>query len=248
MHRGHDMPARTAIIIALDAADWRVLSPLIDAGCMPNLTRVIESGSSGRLLTIDPVGSTAAWATLLTGQGAHVHGVLSDMVATGDTEGMRPVAMTDRAVPVVWEAAESAGIRALAVAPCWPRRSVPPRRLRRCALLLSRTLRMPRPCAGWPRCSCGNWGTSRPARPPCARRRGSCVRSGRVAARLGPGAASGLKVRPASWALHRSQRRAHRHRASAAPCTCDAREAEQGDGTWSRNGGKVQVADSGIHV
>ena len=129
-----------------------------------------------------------------------------------------------------------------------PRRSVPPRRLRRCALLLSRTLRMPRPCAGWPRCSCGNWGTSRPARPPCARRRGSCVRSGRVAAALGLGAASGLKVRPASWALHRSQRRAHRHRASAAPCTCDAREAEQGDGTWSRNGGKVQVADSGIHV
>ena len=113
----------------------------------------------------DPVGSATAWATLLTGQGAHVHGVLSDMVATGDSEGMRPVAMTDRAVPVVWEAAESAGIRALAVAPCWPR------------------------------CSCGNWGTSRPARPPCARRRGSCVRSGRVAAPLGPGAASGLRVR-----------------------------------------------------
>ena len=109
------MPARAAIIIGLDAADWRVLSPLIDAGCMPNLTRVIESGSSGRLLTIDPVGSTAAWATLLTGQGAHVHGVLSDMVATGDSEGMRPIAMDDRAVPVVWEAAESAGIRALAV-------------------------------------------------------------------------------------------------------------------------------------
>ena len=115
MPRGHDMPARTAIIIALDAADWRVLSPLIDAGCMPNLARVIESGSSGRLLAIDPVGSATAWTTLLTGQGAHVHGVLSDMVAIGDPEGVRPTAMADRAVPVVWEVAESAGITTLAV-------------------------------------------------------------------------------------------------------------------------------------
>jgi tetratricopeptide (TPR) repeat protein len=109
------MPARTAIIIALDAADWRVLSPLIDAGSMPNLARVIESGSSGRLLAIDPVGSATAWATLLAGQGAHVHGVLSDMVATGDSEGVRPAVMADRAVPVVWEVAESTGITALAV-------------------------------------------------------------------------------------------------------------------------------------
>jgi tetratricopeptide (TPR) repeat protein len=109
------MPAPTAIIIALDAADWRVLSPLIDAGSMPNLARVIESGSCGRLLAIDPVGSATAWATLLAGQGAHVHGVLSDMVATGDSEGVRPAVMADRAVPVVWEVAESTGITALAV-------------------------------------------------------------------------------------------------------------------------------------
>jgi hypothetical protein len=50
-------------------------------------------------------------------------------------------------------------------------------------------------CAGWPRCSCGSWEISRPARPPCAMQRGSCLRSGLVAAPPGPEPASGLKVR-----------------------------------------------------
>ncbi|MFM8639660.1 MAG: alkaline phosphatase family protein [Planctomycetota bacterium] len=103
------------LLMGLDGADWRVLSPLIDAGDMPVLQGIVEGGSSGRLLAAEPIGSAAAWATLLTGRGAHVHGVLSDVVPAHDGRILRPVEARDRAAPTMWEIAAAEGMPWVAI-------------------------------------------------------------------------------------------------------------------------------------
>lgn len=114
------------MLIGLDGADWRVLSPFVDGGDMPALRSIVEGGSSGRLLPCDPVGSATAWATALTGCGAHVHGVLSDEIPDSATGRPRPVRASDRVAPTIWEIASAAGLSTLAIGWGEPFASVPP--------------------------------------------------------------------------------------------------------------------------
>jgi len=41
----HPTPRKT-LLIGWDAADWKVINPLMDAGKMPNIQRLIENGGS----------------------------------------------------------------------------------------------------------------------------------------------------------------------------------------------------------
>jgi predicted AlkP superfamily phosphohydrolase/phosphomutase len=47
--------ARRVVLVGWDSADWRVIQPLIDAGKMPVLQRLIETGVSGRMASLDPM-------------------------------------------------------------------------------------------------------------------------------------------------------------------------------------------------
>ena len=42
-------------MIGWDAADWRVATPLLEAGEMPHLQSMIESGVKGNMATLEPV-------------------------------------------------------------------------------------------------------------------------------------------------------------------------------------------------
>ena len=44
-----------ALLLGWDAADWKIISPLMDAGEMPNLKRFVENGVAGNLSTLYPV-------------------------------------------------------------------------------------------------------------------------------------------------------------------------------------------------
>ncbi len=98
------------VVACIEGADWRVLSPRIDAGLMPALASLIERGASGRVAPLDRGGGMSAWATLLTGASAVRHGVLGPHVP-GDSGEIRPVTCGDRALPTLWERAAKAGRR-----------------------------------------------------------------------------------------------------------------------------------------
>jgi type I phosphodiesterase/nucleotide pyrophosphatase len=55
------MPPRT-LVIGLDGADWRVLRPLLDAGVMPHLADLLDTGTSGNLRSPIPTNSAVALA------------------------------------------------------------------------------------------------------------------------------------------------------------------------------------------
>src|SRR5207248_4665893 len=73
MHTDHR--PRKVLLIGWDAADWRVIMPLIDAGKMPNLGRVIEEGICGNIATLQPVLSPMLWTSIATGKRAYKHGI-----------------------------------------------------------------------------------------------------------------------------------------------------------------------------
>jgi predicted AlkP superfamily phosphohydrolase/phosphomutase len=42
------------LLVGWDAADWKVARPLMAAGEMPNLARLVAGGASGNLVTLSP--------------------------------------------------------------------------------------------------------------------------------------------------------------------------------------------------
>ncbi len=102
--------ARRVLLIGLDGADWRLLTPLIDRGAMPNLQRIIEQGTSGRLAAPPVAQADVGWTNALTGVHAHVHGILDLEVPSRDGGVVERASASDRRAPVVWEIASAAGI------------------------------------------------------------------------------------------------------------------------------------------
>ncbi|UCD29993.1 MAG: alkaline phosphatase family protein [Planctomycetota bacterium] len=68
--------AKRVLIVGLDGATFDILTPLIQAGRMPNLERLIKTGTSGVLESTKPPITPAAWTTFMTGKGPGRHGII----------------------------------------------------------------------------------------------------------------------------------------------------------------------------
>lgn len=68
--------ARRVLIIGLDGATFDVLTPLMQAGRMPNLAELVQTGTSGILDSTKPPITPAAWTTFMTGKGPGKHGIV----------------------------------------------------------------------------------------------------------------------------------------------------------------------------
>jgi hypothetical protein len=61
--------------LCIDGATWTVIDPLIDAGRMPNLSRLKSEGTAAVLLSEEPMYSLVAWTTIGTGVHPQKHGI-----------------------------------------------------------------------------------------------------------------------------------------------------------------------------
>ena len=43
------------LLIGWDAADWKIITPLLDSGAMPHLKALLERGALGNLATLTPI-------------------------------------------------------------------------------------------------------------------------------------------------------------------------------------------------
>ncbi|NOT00902.1 MAG: hypothetical protein HOP29_09760 [Phycisphaerales bacterium] len=73
-----DLPAlaERVLIIGLDGATFDILTPMMDAGRMPNLRAFVERGVCGALESTRPPITPAAWTTFMTGKTPGTHGVI----------------------------------------------------------------------------------------------------------------------------------------------------------------------------
>ena len=103
-------PPRRVLLVGLDGGDWELLEPLARRGVMPNLARLMATGSWGELTSITPLLSPLIWTTMATGVGPEVHGILDFVEADPATGAKVPISGRQRRVPALWNMASAAGL------------------------------------------------------------------------------------------------------------------------------------------
>ena len=98
------------LIIGWDAADWKLIDPLIERGEMPVLSHFLEQGVMGDITTLQPVLSPMLWNSIASGKRADRHGILgfTEVSPNGD---VRPVTSTSRKVKALWNILSQSGFR-----------------------------------------------------------------------------------------------------------------------------------------
>ena len=103
--------AKKLLLIGWDAADWKLINPLLDEGHMPALERMINHGVMGNLATLRPILSPMLWNSIATGKRPDKHGILGFIEPDPDTGKLRPVSSTSRRVKALWNICTQSGLR-----------------------------------------------------------------------------------------------------------------------------------------
>jgi predicted AlkP superfamily phosphohydrolase/phosphomutase/tetratricopeptide (TPR) repeat protein len=107
------------LLIGWDAADWKIIDPLLAAGEMPHLAKLISSGVRGNIATLYPALSPTLWTSIATGKRPFRHGIHGFTEPTGDGLGVRPVTNLGRTTKAVWNILNQNGNRSIVVG-WWP--------------------------------------------------------------------------------------------------------------------------------
>ncbi|MCA9254997.1 MAG: alkaline phosphatase family protein [Phycisphaerales bacterium] len=101
------------LLIGLDGATFDVLGPLMKAGKMPELQRLVDEGVSGPLESTRPPITPAAWTTFMTGKGPGKHGII-DFVRyepKQDSLGLNNNQEINSNTQTIWEILSNKGYR-----------------------------------------------------------------------------------------------------------------------------------------
>ena len=107
------------LLIGLDAAEWAIINPLIEAGMMPAFKKIRDQGVTGKIQTLNPPFSPMLWTSIATGKTAEKHGILGFVEPDNDGSGIRPVSSTSRKCHAIWNILQSQGYKCN-VAGWWP--------------------------------------------------------------------------------------------------------------------------------
>jgi predicted AlkP superfamily phosphohydrolase/phosphomutase/tetratricopeptide (TPR) repeat protein len=119
--RKNSMAAMTkkVLLIGWDAADWKVINPLLDAGKMPALARIVNNGVIGNIMTLDPPLSPMLWTSIATGKRADKHGIIGFMEPDVKNSGVRPINVTSRKTRALWNILTGVGKKSNVIS-WWP--------------------------------------------------------------------------------------------------------------------------------
>jgi predicted AlkP superfamily phosphohydrolase/phosphomutase/tetratricopeptide (TPR) repeat protein len=117
--------AKKVLLIGWDAADWKIINPLIDAGQMPTLEKMINEGVMGNMTTLEPPFSPMLWTSIATGKYADKHGVLGFTEPDPEGLGMRPVTSQTRKTKAIWNILMQNGLKTHVLG-WWPSNPVEP--------------------------------------------------------------------------------------------------------------------------
>ena len=107
------------LLVGWDAADWKVIDPLMSKGEMPNLSRLVSEGVRGNLATMYPPLSPMLWTSIATGKRPSKHGIHGFIEPTQDGLGVRPITNLGRKTKAFWNILNQTGKRSIVVG-WWP--------------------------------------------------------------------------------------------------------------------------------
>ena len=112
-------PSKKVVLIGWDAADWKVINPLMDAGKMPNVQKLVEQGSMAHIATLHPPLSPMLWTSIATGKRPFKHGIHGFSEPTADGLGIQPVTNLSRRCKAVWNIFSQNDIKSVVIG-WWP--------------------------------------------------------------------------------------------------------------------------------
>lgn len=107
------------VLLGWDAAEWKIIEPLIKQGMMPTLKKFLEDGVCGKIETLDPPFSPMLWTSIATGKRAYDHGVMGFIEPLPNGDGLRPVMSTSRKVKAIWNILNQEGYKSNVIG-WWP--------------------------------------------------------------------------------------------------------------------------------
>ena len=115
----HKAKDQKVLVIGWDAADWRVIRPLIEEGKMPNLQKLMADGVHGNISTLTPALSPMLWTSIATGKRPYKHGIHGFTEPTPDGTSVRPITNISRDTKAIWNILQQCGKRSIVVG-WWP--------------------------------------------------------------------------------------------------------------------------------
>ena len=113
------------LIVGWDAADWKVITPLLEEGHMPNVKHLIETGVKGNMATLYPMLSPMLWTTIATGKRPFNHGIHGFAEPDPSGPGVRPITNLSRSTRALWNIATVMGLKSNVIG-WWPSQPVEP--------------------------------------------------------------------------------------------------------------------------
>ena len=97
-----DALAKRILVLGWDAADWKLIKPLLNQGHMPALQSLMDQGVWGNIATLYPILSPMLWTSIATGKRPHKHGIYGFTEPMPDGKGIRPSSSTTRQCKAIW--------------------------------------------------------------------------------------------------------------------------------------------------
>ena len=107
------------LLVGWDAADWKVIRPLMDAGRMPNISRLVNTGCTAPIATLQPSFSPMLWTSIATGKRPFNHGIHGFMEPRADGRGVQRVTNLSRNCKALWNILGQTGKSSIVVG-WWP--------------------------------------------------------------------------------------------------------------------------------
>src|SRR5262245_34331298 len=89
------------LLVGIDAATWDVMRPLMAAGRLPNVQRLVREGWSATLASMNPTISPAIWTSIATGHPPAANGI-AGFLAPGPDGRDIPVTSNLRRREALW--------------------------------------------------------------------------------------------------------------------------------------------------
>lgn len=116
---------RKLLLVGWDAADWKIIHGLMDAGHMPTTRRLVETGVMGNMATLSPVLSPMLWTSIATGKRPFKHGIYGFTEPTPDGKSVQPMTNVSRKCKAIWNILNQNDKQSIVVG-WWPSHPVEP--------------------------------------------------------------------------------------------------------------------------
>ncbi len=111
--------SKKVLLVGWDAADWKIITELIDQDRMPTVKRLVENGVMGKMRTLTPVLSPMLWTSIATGKRPFKHGIYGFVEPAPDGKRIQPITNVSRKCKAIWNILTLQNKRSIVVG-WWP--------------------------------------------------------------------------------------------------------------------------------